>query len=436
MNKTLFLLVILSLALASGTASAQSGEWYVAPSIVYADDDPDRAVSDGIAGLQIQIGRDITENLSVEGLLGYNDWESWLDPPTARYPDWFMIDLSANLLYFPKREMTFAPYLMVGVGYLGGDLTPDGSENNVSATAGAGFEWRMGRSNYSIRGEVRARHAFDQCSSSECRDFTDFIYTVGVSYRFGGAPSIPTPEADTDLDGVLDMWDECPDTPRGTEVSASGCPIMPREADSDGDRIPDSQDDCPNTPPGAAVNPQGCPLDSDLDGVPTDRDRCPATRPNAKVDVYGCEVDEDTDNDGVLNENDSCPATPQGARVDVYGCEITDVIQLPGLNFETNSDRILPGAERVLVDAAATLQIHGDLVIEVAGHTDNVGNDNWNIGLSLRRAYTVRNFLIAQGVAPERITARGYGPFEPIADNATAEGRAMNRRVELRIIEQ
>ena len=70
---------------------------------------------------------------------------------------------------------------------------------------------------------------------------------------------------------------------------------------------------------------------------------------------------------------------------------------------------------------------------QVAGHTDNVGNDNWNIGLSLRRAYTVRNFLIAQGVAPERITARGYGPYEPIADNATEDGRAMNRRVELRV---
>ena len=63
-----------------------------------------------------------------------------------------------------------------------------------------------------------------------------------------------------------------------------------------------------------------------------------------------------------------------------------------------------------------------------------MGSENWNIGLSLRRAYTVRDFLIAQGVAPERLTARGYGPREPIADNSTPEGQAQNRRVELRVI--
>ena len=72
MNKTLFLLAILSLALVSGAASAQSGDWYVAPSIVYADDDPDRAVQDDIAGLQIQVGRDITEHLSLSSALTLN----------------------------------------------------------------------------------------------------------------------------------------------------------------------------------------------------------------------------------------------------------------------------------------------------------------------------------------------------------------------------
>lgn len=435
LNKALFLLTILVLTLASGTVFAQSGDWYVAPSIVYADDDPDRAVADDVAGFQIQIGRDITEYLTVEGLLGYNDWSSWLSPPTATYPDQFAIDFSANLLYFPKRDMTFAPYLMAGLGYLAVDRSPGSSENNPSGTFGAGFDWRMGQSNFSIRGEARARYAFDSCSSPTCRDYTDYIISLGLQYRFGGGPDIPEPQADSDGDGVLDIWDECPDTPRGTQVSSSGCPIMPRGRDSDGDRIPDDRDDCPNTPPGTAVNPRGCSLDSDMDGVPSDRDRCPSTRPNVDVDIYGCEIDSDTDNDGVLNEVDSCPGTPPGVRVDVYGCEITDVIQLPGLNFGTDSDVILPGAERVLIDAAATLQAHPELIIEVAGHTDNVGNDNWNLGLSLRRAYTVRDFLISQGVAAERITARGYGPYQPIADNATEDGRAMNRRVELRVIE-
>ena len=109
LNKTLFSLAFLSLALASGSVFAQSGDWTISGSIVYADDDPDRAVQDDFAGLQFQVGYDLTESLTVEGLLGYNDWESFLDTPTARYPDWFMIDLSANLLWFPKRDQTFAP---------------------------------------------------------------------------------------------------------------------------------------------------------------------------------------------------------------------------------------------------------------------------------------------------------------------------------------
>jgi OOP family OmpA-OmpF porin len=435
LNKGLVWGAIAGVALVSGDALADPGDWYVAPSIVYADDDPDRAVEDGVVGFQIQAGYDFSDSLTFEGLIGYNDWESFLDTPTARYPDQAALDLSANMLYYFNRDMTFAPYLLVGVGYLNVDRSPGNPENNPSATAGVGFDWRMGRSNFSIRGEVRARHAFDFCSA-DCQSRTDYIASVGLQYRFGGQPDLPAPNADSDLDGVLDTWDECPNTPRGTQVSASGCPLLEREGDADGDRIPDSQDQCPNTPAGAAVNPQGCSLDSDMDGVPTDRDRCPSSRPNAKVDVYGCEVDTDTDNDGVLNDVDSCPGTPQGARVDIYGCEITDVINLPGLSFETDSDRILPGAEWVLMDAARTLQTHRDLVIEVAGHTDNVGNENWNIGLSLRRAYTVRDFLVSQGVAPERISARGYGSAQPIADNVTAEGRAQNRRVELRVIEQ
>jgi OOP family OmpA-OmpF porin len=425
-------IALAALALSSAAAvQAQSGEWRVAASVVYADDDPDRAVEADIAGLQFNLGRDMTEHLSLEGMLGYNDWKSWLNPATTVYPDQFAIDLSANLLYFPNRDMTFAPYLLVGVGYLGVDLSPGGSENNPSATAGAGFDWRMGRSNFSIRGEVRARFAFDSCSSPDCRDFTDYIASVGLQYRFGGEPDIPAPNADTDRDGVLDMWDECPDTPRGTDVSSSGCPLMDREGDADGDRIPDSKDQCPNTPVGAAVNPQGCSLDSDMDGVPTDRDRCPSTRPGAEVDIYGCSNDRDAD--GVVDHRDSCPETRSGARVDVYGCEIEEIIHLPGLNFETGKDIILAGAEYVLKDAATTLKNHPDLMIEVAGHTDDMGPGDTNYSLSERRANTVRDFLISEGIDPTRITAVGYGESQPIRDNRTPEGRATNRRVELRV---
>ena len=86
--------------------------------------------------------------------------------------------------------------------------------------------------------------------------------------------------------------------------------------------------------------------------------------------------------------------------------------------------------------AAATLNQYPELHIEVAGHSDDVGDAAANAGLSERRARTVRHFLIEYGVAEERLTFKGYGESQPIADNSTAEGRATNRRVELRLVNQ
>ena len=172
-----------------------------------------------------------------------------------------------------------------------------------------------------------------------------------------------------------------------------------------------------------------------MDGVLTGQDRCPGTRPGATVDDFGCEINPDRDGDGVLNEDDRCAGTPPGARIDVYGCEIRDVIQLPGVNFESGSDMLLPGAEKLLQDAARTLNNYPTLRVEVAGHTDNVGSANLNLGLSDRRAKTVLDHLVKFGVDPSRLTFKGYGETQPIADNSLTHGRAINRRVELRVTE-
>ena len=172
--------------------------------------------------------------------------------------------------------------------------------------------------------------------------------------------------------------------------------------------------------------------DSDGDGVADQQDQCPNTFPGARVDALGCELD--SDNDTVVDRQDKCPGTRSGARVDVNGCEIRAVINLPGVNFATNSDRLLGGAEQVLADAAATLRKNKDLVVEVAGHTDSDGSAALNESLSERRAITVRDYLIDRGVNHGNLTVKGYGESAPIADNTTREGKARNRRVELRIL--
>ncbi len=417
-------------------AQAQSDNWYVAPSIVYNNDDSDRALDDSLSGGQISVGRNMTEFLTFEGLLGYSSISAWCVPGDC-YPDQTHLEISANLLAYYDRDSVFAPYLLVGVGYLGEDaddglpfIKDTGGDSNPTGSVGVGFKWRMGQSNFSIRAEHRLRTAFDD------QNLTDQLTTLGVQYNFGGSSNayITAAEAnkDTDGDGVADMWDACPGTKSGVTVTSRGCELRGKDADADGDRVFDSNDECPNTPPGVPVDPRGCSLDSDMDGVTSDKDRCPASRAGAEVNEYGCEIDED--NDGVPDHRDDCLGTRAGARTDVKGCEIKDIISLPGVNFETGHDILLPGTEYLLQTAADTLNKHPDLLIEVAGHSDDVGNANQNIGLSLRRAQTVRDFLISYGVDGSRLTFKGYGEAQPIADNSTADGRATNRRVELRLV--
>ncbi|MBK8162757.1 MAG: OmpA family protein [Gammaproteobacteria bacterium] len=201
--------------------------------------------------------------------------------------------------------------------------------------------------------------------------------------------------------------------------------------DSDNDGVLDASDACPDSPAGARVDARGCEPDSDGDGVTDGADRCPGTAAGIAVDAQGCE--KDSDGDGVTDSADRCPDSAAGVKVDIHGCEIKAVIELPGVNFETGSARLLPESTAILDEAAATLRKHPEIRAEVAGHTDSSGSRAFNVKLSQQRAESVMNYLVGQGVAAGSLTAQGYGPDRPVADNATAAGRAANRRVELKI---
>jgi len=247
---------------------------------------------------------------------------------------------------------------------------------------------------------------------------------------------------DSDHDAVWDGLDRCPDTPAGAVVDTNGCPV-----DSDGDGVADGIDRCPGTVPGTPVDALGCPADSDRDGVGDGVDRCPNTPAGVQVDANGCPFAKDTDGDGVIDPQDRCPGTPAGSRVDQFGCMLLfeerapaapgaptparPTVILQGVNFQSGRSVLTIASYAVLDQVAGSLVANPEIRIEIAGYTDSTGRAATNLRLSMARAAAVRAYLARKGVSPMRMQARGYGASGYIAPNATLEGRAQNRRVEL-----
>lgn len=208
--------------------------------------------------------------------------------------------------------------------------------------------------------------------------------------------------SDTDGDGVNDDIDQCPGTPAGTEVDSTGCPVV---KDSDGDGVNDGDDQCPNTPAGTTVGHDGCAMDSD--------------------------------NDGVIDDNDQCPGTPAGVEVEANGCPKVGetLMTLDGVNFAYDSDDLTYDSQAKLDEAVATLNANSLVNVQIVGHTDSRGSESYNQSLSERRAASVVDYLIKNSVSGSRLSSTGMGESQPIADNTTEDGRYMNRRVELIVVE-
>ena len=143
----------------------------------------------------------------------------------------------------------------------------------------------------------------------------------------------------------------------------------------------------------------------------------------------------DSDGDGVPDNIDQCPNTPHGVAVDKVGCPLKSSIVLEGVTFETNSAILTADSRPVLNEVADGLSKHPRLKVELQGYTDSTGSDKYNLALSAKRANSVRDYLISQNVKSDQLTAKGFGKADPVASNATPEGRAKNRRVVMKVLE-
>lgn len=344
-------------------------------------------------GYQIFEGDQNTENDIVGGFsLGYNVSKRWASELEFRYiqsetdvkgssnEDLDIWSIGANALYHFNPDELLVPYLSAGFGIMYVDVDGYDDDTDYVMNWGAGTKYYV---NDDTALRLDLRHIIDFHSDREWdhnnNDNLDhnFMISAGLYWQFGGAPPPPPPlPPDSDRDGIRNVRDKCPDTELGIMVDAVGCPPAKKQ-----------------TPPPKKF------------------------------------VDGDDDGDGVPNSRDKCPWTDKGMLVDENGCPVTFTMKV---EFDFDKSEVRPAYREKLRNAAEFINKYPETYFLLTGHTDKIGSDEYNIGLSKRRAAAVKKYLIEKfGIAAHLMTPRGYGESRPVDTNDTEAGRQRNRRVEV-----
>lgn len=208
--------------------------------------------------------------------------------------------------------------------------------------------------------------------------------------------------------------------------------------DWDGDGVFDRIDRCNNTPHGCTVDKWGCTSDADDDGVCDGLDQCPDTPADTKVNAHGCSSAQSRSSyrePEQVKAPEPVPVAPPVEDEVQQQLRTKGRIRLENVYFEKGNAQLLPESEESLSRVAAGLNKYPDLRFEIEGHTDTRGSARYNQRLSQDRAEAVRRVLIDRyGIAPDRLTAVGYGESRPETDERNEEELLRNRRVELRVL--
>lgn len=364
---------------ATGAAHAgpDPGSYFVSPGVLWLDPDNDLSADDDI-GFRLGIGKVINPGWDFE--LAYTETKHDAGGPGPA-GNWKFGFTEADFKRVFARDTAVNPYITAGIGLLSASQTGTGYRSSEHAfKLGVGFMSGAARSaRLQFLAEIGVRA--DKLDGGGYGSMTGVYALLGLRSYFGGAPA-------------------------ATPVAAAAPAAAP-------------------APVAAPPPPPPPPADSDGDGVVDPADRCPNTPAGARVDASGCELDGDRD--GVVDRLDRCPNTPAGDKVDTVGCGLTIALQV---NFDNNSATIKPESHGELDNLVEFLKAVPSARGTLEGHTDSVGSDTYNRNLSQRRADSVKAYVTGKGIEAARIEARGFGESQPIADNATAEGRAQNRRVQ------
>lgn len=386
--------------------------------------------------------KDMDAGLSVnylQGLTSHIDFMSTLGGSFTDYPNKdgvgngdenFLLELDANVNIKLLTDKYFiSPYLTAGVG---GSMYK--SKFGAYAPLGVGLQFNLGKEEAFIFTQAQYRVGI----TDKATNHLNFSLGFGAPLTEKKAVVLPPPpppvDVDTDGDGIVDSKDKCVTVPG--VLKYDGCPVP----DTDGDGVNDDNDKCPTVAGLAKYN--GCPIpDTDGDKINDEEDKCPTTPGLARYN--GCPI-PDRDNDGVNDEEDKCP--DEAGPVSNGGCpkpvvpmqEIQEKMNIAAkkIYFQTGKSTLLAKSYPALNQVVDLLKTNNTLVLQVDGHTDNVGSDALNLKLSKARAASVVAYLAKKGITKVRINSEGYGESKPIATNKTAAGRQQNRRVELKISEQ
>jgi outer membrane protein OmpA-like peptidoglycan-associated protein len=361
------------------------------------------------------------------------------------------LSASAGARFEPRVGRFGRVWLDANGGYV---LT--GDDRRFGFDAGVGFEFRAAR--WLGLGPVgRYHHVTQDPRDPFPQDAIFWSAGLAMTLRVPASPAAepvaaePPPARDTDLDGVLDPEDRCPREPRGPhpDPARAGCPAV----DVDADGVFPPQDLCPEQARGPHPDPAraGCPDDdTDRDGVFDSADACrevPAG-PHPDPARAGCPL-PDRDGDSVPDGTDRCPDQPgaPSREPERHGCPGLVRVQngmiqiLAPVYFASNRDTILRRSFPVLeavTDAIRSAPEMRRVIVE--GHTDDAGEEQANMTLSQRRAWSVVEFIHERGVEASRLRAAGFGetrpvrPVEGLRGAALRDARAQNRRVDFRIL--
>lgn len=401
-------------------------------------------IDDGEIGAmpELYLGRYLSPRLD---LLLQGDLGVWR---TGINSDLDLANAFLNLrLKLSDETRNFRPYLYAGPGWLA-----DNNESGLNFDAGLGAKYYITPAS-AFYGKAGYIHGIEVAGETE----SFWKFTAGMEFDFGKAK-------DSDLDGVSDKKDKCPNTPAGIAVDENGCPV-----DSDGDGIADHLDDCPTVagltsmkgcpdtdrdgitdkddacPDVAGIaSLKGCP-DADGDGVTDKDDKCPDTKKGWKVDASGCPLD--TDKDGVPDSEDNCP-TVAGTKEN-KGCPAKEAempkiitpdqielqnIKVSSIHFLSDKSYLTEFSKGILDKLVKILKDNKDYNVNIFGYADSQGTDGYNLKLSEDRIASTTEYLESQGISSNRIIKQdAFGEGQPIASNDTPEGRLLNRRVEFEI---